>query len=158
MSLVGSNPPPLGPGCSDEQTSSQQSLTAVLVLPFGAAGANASSNNQKRLVKCSPNYESNQVNDTSYTRSSEINGDTLIMSKNTLKAISESTNQMIVNSISSVESKASQNAEIEQTINITIRDVAGNVDASSIGNEANIDLQNLATMAQNMPKVNSYFS
>jgi len=81
---------------------------------------------------------------TKNKRSSTIDANTLIMSKNTLKTISESTNQMIVNSITSTKSVASQNASIKQGIKIKIKGVAGDVTVKNIKNDAKIEMTNVA--------------
>jgi hypothetical protein len=69
------------------------------------------------------------------------------MNKSTLKAISESTNQMIVNSVTSTKAVATQNVAVNQKINIKVKDVAGDVTISNIKNVSTIDLNNIANIS-----------
>jgi len=141
------NPAPLGPGCQRTQTSQNKQLTAVILTPIAAGGVNASETNLSDNMACAPNNNYTQFNNTKNERSTYVNNDTIIMSKNTLKAISESTNQMIVNSISSMKSSSSQTAKINQKIEIVIKGVGGDVTVSDVSNKAEINMVNLAEIS-----------
>jgi len=140
------------PGCSrtanDNTSSSLAGVETQGLFGTGAtAGLKTSSRNQSDQVMCNPDYKNSQINSTKNNRSSSVNNDTLIMSKNSLKSISESTNQMIVNSISSMKSNSSQTVEVLQNIKLKITGVAGDVTVKGIKNESNIEMVNLAEIS-----------
>jgi len=139
--------PQPGAGCKSiiESNSSSTSASAS-VGPISASGSTASANTQNTAA-CAPNYINNQANFNKYDKSTTVDQNTIIMSSNSLKAISESVNQMVVNSITSTKSVATQNVSVSQSIEITVKDVTGNVDISNVKNTSTIDLNNIANLS-----------
>jgi hypothetical protein len=75
-----------------------------------------------------------------------IDNSMMIMNKNSLTSMTESVNQMIVNSITNTTSSSSQNVNVQQQINIKISGVKGNVTIDNLKQEASIDLSNAVNM------------
>jgi hypothetical protein len=142
-----SSQPQPGPGCKSIIESNQSSTSASAGIGFISASGSTSSRNDKNTAACAPNYENEQVNTTNYDKSTTINKNVMLMTRNSLKSISESSNQMITNSLMSSKSSANQNVTLNQTINIKVKDVAGDVLIDDIGNSANIDLTNIANIS-----------
>jgi hypothetical protein len=139
--------PQPGPGCKSIIESTQASTSvAANVGPIGGS-ASSSSRNDKNTAACAPNYENNQINRNKYEKNTTINKNTMLMTRNSLKSISESSNQMITNSLMSSKSSATQNVTVSQKINIKIKDVAGDVVVNNIKNVATIDLTNIANIS-----------
>ena len=136
-----------GPGCSQTNESYKMTAVAFVATPIGFGGGGVSKDDEKSTIACNSDYQHKQLNSTKNLRSSSVNSDTLMMSKNALKSISESTNQMIVNSISSQTSNASQTAKITQSIEIAIKGVAGDVKVSNISNKSTIKMENMAEIS-----------
>ncbi|NDB86179.1 MAG: hypothetical protein EB127_26305 [Alphaproteobacteria bacterium] len=92
-------------------------------------------------------YKNTQTTLVKYDRSTAVDKNTILINKNTIKAMSESVNQMIVNSITSTKSTASQNVSISQKIVINVKDVAGSVEIGNVGIDSKIELNNIANMS-----------
>lgn len=139
--------PQPGPGCKSIIESTQASTSAALnVGPVGASASSAS-RNDKNTATCAPDYKTRQINQNKYEKNTTINKNTMLMTRNSLKSISESSNQMITNSLMSSKSSATQNVTLSQKIKITIKDVAGDVVVNNIKNIASIDLTNIANIS-----------
>ena len=151
MVLLG-NPPYPPPGCSRTASDNTSDTFAGVKATglFGtsaSAGFGTSSRNKSDGIMCNPDFNNKQLNSTKNFRSSSVNNDTIIMSKNALKSMSESTNQMIVNSISSMKSSSSQTVKVSQNIEINVKGVAGDVNMKGIANKSTVELINLAEIS-----------
>ena len=78
-----------GPGCTsvnDDNTSSTSGSVGLI------ASGGTSSQNKHAETTCNPTYNNKQVNQNTYDRSTTVDNNTVIMTKNSLTAISNSTN------------------------------------------------------------------
>jgi hypothetical protein len=135
------------PGCKSIIESNSSNTTASASVGFVSASGSTATNNSKNTVACNPGYENEQVNTNNYDKSTTINKNVMLMTRNSLKAISESSNQMITNSLMTSKSSANQNVTLNQTINIKVSDVGGDVLISDLENSAQIDLTNIANIS-----------
>ena len=139
-----------GPGCSNKQSRSSAAMGIKTSVSVGAAGASSelgtSSNSGETDQTCNPDFNQTQVTDTKYTRSTAIDNSKFIMTKNSMKAISESTNQMIVNSLTKTTSSSTQNVDLTQKMKINLKGCAGNAKISGVSQSMTIDMSNIATM------------
>jgi hypothetical protein len=142
--------PPPGPGCSNRQTGSSSAFGASVSgsgMGFSAsASIGTSSLNKQEDQVCNPDFKQDQLTNNKYTRSTSIDNSKFIMTKNSMKAISESTNQMIVNSITKTTSSATQNVDLLQKMAIKIKGCAGNLTIRGVKQTMNVDMSNVASM------------
>ena len=138
-----------GPGCSSTQTDNTSSTSVSVSGPFGMGGANAgtSSENQQDHKECAPDNDSTAINISRVDRDTTIDNSTMIMTKNSMKVLSESTNQMIVNSVTATKNVSTQNVDLKQVLKITVANVKGNVDIRNVRQQATIDMSNVAQMS-----------
>jgi hypothetical protein len=136
-----------GAGCSSTIEANSSSTSASASVGFISASGSTASSNSKNTAECAPNYINSQANFNKFDRTTDIDKNTLLINKNSIKSISESVNQMVVNSITSTKSTATQNVTLDQAINITVKNVAGNVDIEGTTISATIDLNNIANMS-----------
>jgi hypothetical protein len=139
--------PGVGPGCKSViQANSSSTSGSASVGPISASATTASASSDNTMA-CAPTFATDQVTTTKYDRTTTVDKDVLLINKNTLKSISESVNQMVVNSITSTKSTSSQNVSINQTIEIKIRDIGGDLLIDGTTAEQTIDLTNIANMS-----------
>jgi hypothetical protein len=139
--------PAVGPGCKSVIQANSSSTSASLSLgPIAASGTNANASSDNTMA-CAPTFATDQVTTSKYDRTTTVNKDVLLINKNTLKSISESVNQMVVNSITSTKSTSSQNVSINQTIEIIVRDIGGDLLMDGTTQKQTIDLTNIANMS-----------
>jgi hypothetical protein len=79
----------------------------------------------------------------------QIDNSVMMMNKSNLSSMSESVNQMVVNSITSTTTSSSQSVNINQQINIQVNGVKGNVTIDNMNQVATIDLSNSVNMEMN---------
>jgi hypothetical protein len=139
--------PQPGAGCSSTIEANASSSSGSASAGFVSASVSAASSNAKNTAACAPNYINNQTSFTKYNRSATIDKNTLLINKNAIKSISESVNEMVVNSITSNKSVSTQNVTINQTIKINIKDVGGDVLVEGTKADSKIELNNIANMS-----------
>lgn len=136
-----------GDGCSSTIEANSSSTSASGSVGFASASASTASSNSKNTIECAPHYRNNQASFTKFDRSTTVDKNTLLINKNAIKSISESVNQMVVNSITSNKSVSSQNVTLSQDISIKVKDVAKDVLIEGPSVSSNIDLTNIANMS-----------
>jgi hypothetical protein len=139
--------PQPGAGCSSVIEANASSTSASASVGLISASGTTSSSNSKNTAQCAPDYINNQTTLVKHNRSTAVDKNTILINKNTIKAMSESVNQMVVNSITSTKSTASQNVTTNQSIKIKVSDVAKDVTIKNTGASATIDLTNIANMS-----------
>ena len=112
----------------------------------GNAGKTDQESKSKNEFTCKPDFKSDQVTTNTTRNSTDVDLSVTYMTKDSLRSISENTNQMVVNSITNTTSNTSQSVSIKQQLDIKISGCAGNVLVSKVKQEASVDLTQIATM------------
>ena len=142
------------PNCPDGGgncvSSNNSSFAAKVQARAGLSGVDASAQmnmglNSQNASGCPPTIKTTQETTNIAKNLMSIDNSTLIMNKSSLTSISESINQMVVNSITKTSSSASQNVSLQQTMNIFIK---GAKSAKVTGNKQviTLDLSNSCNM------------
>ena len=139
-------PPPPTPGCGSHQYNDKASTSASVSSPFGGGSVGSSSSNAGYDTQCAPTNESTQTHLDKVSNTTTVDDSTTIMTNSSLQVLSECTNQMIVNSITSTTNNSSQNVHITQNLEISVDNVAGNVLIQGTNQELNIDMTNYAAV------------
>jgi len=138
----------LGPGCSSAQIDSKASSSAsISVGPFSSGNVGTSSSLCQDNQKCAPDDDLEQTNIIKVDRETTIDNSTTIMTRNSLKVLTECTNQMIVNSITSTKTSATQDVTLFQKLKISVDNVKGDVTIDGVGQEITIDMNNISQMS-----------
>ena len=152
MAVSAGKPPPLdmpngpGPGCTAVNSTSKSS-TSVSAGLFASGGT--SSDNAQNMYKCNPSFESENIVENSDLKKTVVDQSTTIVTKTSMKVMSELTNQMIVNSLTKTTNKNSQDVNVSQKMSIKIAGVKGNVSIEDIDQNMTIDMTNIATISMN---------
>ena len=145
---VGSPNCPGGGGSNLNQMKSQVGGS----VSAGWSGAQASfsaSLDASSMSACPTNVTSTIIQKNKSSNLTQVDNSVMIMNKSTLTSMSESVNQMVVNSIRNTTTSSSQSVNVNQQLNIKLAGIKGNVVISNIGQEANIDLSNAVNMEMN---------
>ena len=139
--------PQPGPGCKSVIEANSSSTSGSASVGFVSASASTASSNSKNTAACAPNYLNKQETNMKYDRTTTVDKNTLLINKNAIRSISESVNQMVVNSITSNRSVSSQNVALSQSITIKVRDIGGDLLIEGTKAASSIDLTNIANMS-----------
>ena len=143
------------PNCPDGGgncvSSNNSSLSAKVEAHASFSGVGGSAQmamglNSQNSSGCPPTLRTTQETTNINKNLMSVDNSTLIMNKSSLTSISESINQMVVNSITKTSSSASQNVALSQTMNIFIK---GARSAKVTGNKQviTLDLSNSCNMS-----------
>jgi len=97
-------------------------------------------------VTCPPNQNAKTVLTQTSKSLMSVDNSTLIMNKSSIEAMSESINQMIVNSVTSTTSTLSQTVNVTQAMKINASNIKGDVYIGNVNQTATIDLSNVCNM------------
>lgn len=148
MAAYGSPATPNCPG-GGGMTLAQNNISVAGEAHINAGGAGTSmqaKSDAKSQAQCPTNNVSTIIQKNKASNLMTIDNSCMIMNKNSLTSMTESVNQMIVNSITNTTSSSSQNVNVQQQINIKIEGVRGNVTVDNIKQVASIDLSNAVNM------------
>ena len=140
---------PQCPGGGGANTCSASSATSagMVAAPFVFAAAASNSSTAGETNACPPNYNNKNVNIQNSKNLTSIDQSSFVMNKSTLEALSESVNQMVVNSMTKTSTSSSQTVSLAQSMKFDIVGVADDVTISNISQSQTVDLSNACSMS-----------
>jgi hypothetical protein len=129
-----------------EAGASTSASFAAAAAAAGNIGTSNQENESKNQFTCAPDFDSTQVTHNTSHSSTDVDMSVTYMTKDSLKSLSENTNQMVVNSITNTTSNTSQSVDITQSMVIRISGCAKDLLIENVKQTATIDLTQMATM------------